>query len=232
MASDANRAGAPASTPPSGSAERVRLLRNAEKLSAFTVAYNTLEGMLAITAGLLAGSAALLGFGFDSVIEVTSAGVLWWRLCSERLGRSTDSEEKAERRASRIAGVLLLLLACGILGESARQLAFGHHPDVSVVGMLLTILSAVVMPVLARRKLSVAAKLGSRALRADAHESLACAWMSGTTLLGLALNASLSWWWADPAAAVLLVPLIAREGWEAWHGDDNAVEARKEESQR
>ena len=194
---------------------RSGMLHRAERLSAFTVGYNFLEGGVAVVAGLAAGSAALSAFGLDSAIEVTSAAVLWWRLRSERQGQVPGREEERERRASRIAGALLLLLGAGILMESARQMAFGHPPEVSRVGMVLTALSLVVMPLLARRKLRAAEALGSRALRADAHETLACAWMSGTTLLGLGLNATLGWWWADPAAAILLVPLIAREGWEA-----------------
>lgn len=199
---------------------RTDWLRRGEFLAALTVSYNLAEGFLAITAGLLAGSAALSGFGFDSVIEVTSAALLWWRLRAERRQRAREGAEKLERTASRIAGALLLLLSVVIGVEAVRQFWAGKMPSTSGLGIALTTLSLVVMPILARAKLRTAEKLGSRALRADAHETIACAWLSGTTLAGLVLNAAFDWWWADPAAALLLVPLIAREGWEAWQGED------------
>jgi divalent metal cation (Fe/Co/Zn/Cd) transporter len=171
--------------------------------------------VVAAAAGMSAGSAALSAFGFDSMIEVASAGILWRRLRRERRGREPAGEE-VERRASRLAGALLLLLSAGIAIESARQLATGFRPSGSRVGILLTLLALIVMPIVARAKLSAAAALRSRALRADAHETIACAWMSVTTLLGVALNTAFGWWWADPAAALLLIPRISREGWEAW----------------
>lgn len=204
---------------------RGELLRRAERLEALSVAYNVLEGVVAIAAGILAGSAALAGFGFDSLIEVTSAVLLWWRLRSERLGRAAGAGERGERLASRAAGGLLILLAAGIVAESARQIATGSRAEASPLGIALTAISLVWMPLLARAKLRAAAALGSRAMRADAHESVACAYLSATTLAGLGLNAALGWWWADPAAAVLLVPRIAREGLEAVRGE--AMEAEE-----
>ena len=209
------------SSVPVSSPGRPALLARGESLAAISVGYNFLEGLIAIGAGLIAGSAALSGFGFDSVIEVTSAAVLWWRLRRERRGPAAGPEGSGERIASRIAGGLLLALAAGIALAAARQLATGAEPGPSLIGILLTAISLVVMPLLARAKLKVAAGLGSRALRADAHETVACAWMSGTTLIGLALNAAAGWWWADPVCAVLLVPRIAREGWEAWRGEES-----------
>ena len=200
---------------------RCALLRRGERLEALSVGYNVAEGIIAIGAGIAAGSAALSGFGGDSLIEVTSAAVLWWRLRAERLGRATGREEEIERRASRWAGALLLLLAAAIIVEAVRQLFTGAEPAPSGIGMFLTALSLVVMPFLAREKLRVAAALKSAAMRADAHEQVACAWLSATTLAGLGLNAALGWWWADPAAAVIMVPLIAKEGWEAWRGEEN-----------
>lgn len=196
-------------------AERLDLLRHAESLEAASVGYNALEGVVAIGAGVVAGSAALSAFGFDSVIEVTSALVLWWRLRAERRGTEPNIGESFERNASRLAGALLILLAVTVTMEAARQLATGARPSPSPVGIFLTALSLVVMPVLARRKLEAAKRLESRAMRADAHESVACAWLSATTLAGLVLNAARGWWWADPAAALAMVPFIAREGWEA-----------------
>ena len=196
---------------------RVALLRRGVVLEAVTVGYNALEGVIAIVAGLAAGSVALTGFGIDSVIEVTSGVLLWWRLRAE-LG-SREIGPAVEARAARWAGVLLLALALYIVAESGRRLFTGDRPRESVVGIGLTALSLIVMPVLARAKLRVAASLGSRALRADAHETIVCAWLSGTTLLGLGLNAMLGWWWADPVAALAMLPLIVREGVEAWRGE-------------
>ncbi len=194
--------------------ERVALLRRGLVLEGVTVGYNALEGIIAIVAGLAAGSVALTGFGIDSVIEVTSGALLWWRLRAElgvaRVGPAVEA------RAARWAGVLLLALAAYIMAESGRRLLTGDRPEESVVGIVLMALSLIVMPLLARAKLRLAASLGSRALRADAHETIVCAWLSATTLLGLGLNAVLGWWWADPVAALAMLPLIVREGIEAW----------------
>lgn len=198
-------------------AARNRLLRRGIVLEGVTVGYNALEGIIAIFAGLAAGSIALTGFGVDSIIEVASGVLLWWRLRAE-LG-SAPLGPTVERRASRGAGVLLLALGVYIFAESARRLILGNRSEVSAVGIVLTGFSLVVMPLLARAKLRVAAKLGSRALRADAHETIVCAWLSAATLLGLGLNAALGWWWADPMAALAMLPLIVREGVEAWKGE-------------
>jgi divalent metal cation (Fe/Co/Zn/Cd) transporter len=124
-----------------------------------------------------------------------------------------------ERRAARAAGSLLLALGVYIVTGSAWVLLMGNRPESSPVGIVLMVLSLIVMPLLARAKLRVAASLGSRALRADAHETIVCAWLSATTLLGLGLNAVLGWWWADPVAALAMLPMIVREGIEAWRGE-------------
>ena len=197
--------------------ERVACLRRGIALEGITVGYNALEGLVAIVAGLAAGSVALTGFGIDSVIEVTSGALLWWRLRAE-LG-SAPLGPNVERRAARGAGILLLALGVYIVAESARHLLTGHRPEVSLIGIALTTFSLIVMPLLARAKLGVAASLGSRALRADAHETIVCAWLSATTLLGLGLNAVLGWWWADPVTALAMLPLIVREGIEAWSAE-------------
>jgi divalent metal cation (Fe/Co/Zn/Cd) transporter len=193
---------------------RVALLRRGVALEGVTVGYNALEGVIAIAAGLAAGSVALTGFGIDSVIEVTSGVVVWWRLRAE-LG-SSQLGPAVEARAARWAGALLLGLALYLVIESGRRLVTEDRPSESVVGIVLMVLSLIVMPLLAGAKLRTARALGSQALRADAHETIVCAWLSFTTLLGLALNATLGWWWADPLAAVVMVPLIVREGLEAW----------------
>jgi divalent metal cation (Fe/Co/Zn/Cd) transporter len=194
--------------------DRVALLRRGVVLEGVTVGYNALEGIVAIAAGLAAGSVALTGFGIDSVIEVASGVLLWWRLRAE-LG-SAPLGPTVERRAARGAGFLLFALGVYIVIDSARLLLTSNRPESSPVGIGLTVLSLIVMPLLARAKLGAAAGLGSRALRADAHETIVCAWLSATTLLGLGLNAVLGWWWADPVAALAMLPLIVREGIEAW----------------
>ncbi len=190
--------------------------------SALTVGYNALEGLVAIAAGIAAGSVALTGFGIDSVIEVTSGALLWWRLRVE-LGLAPLGPA-VERRAARGAGFLLLALGVYIVTDSAWVLLTGSRPESSLIGIVLTAISLIVMPLLARGKLRVAASLGSRALRADAHETIVCAWLSVTTLLGLGLNAVLGWWWADPVAALAMLPLIVREGLEAWRGEASGDE--------
>ena len=197
---------------------REAALRQGITLEGVTVGYNALEGLVAIAAGIAAGSVALTGFGIDSVIEVTSGALLWWRLRAE-LGLAPLGPT-VERRAARGAGFLLLALGLYIVTDSVRVLATGNHPESSPIGIGLTVVSLIVMPLLARGKLRVAASLGSRALRADAHETIVCAWLSATTLLGLGLNAVLGWWWADPVAALAMLPLIVREGLEAWRGEN------------
>lgn len=200
---------------------RVRLLRRAFLLEAATVGWNVIEGLIATIAGVLAGSVALVGFGVDSFIETASAVVVGWRLREEIHGDRSDAFEEVERKASRIAGVLLLLLASYLVLDAGRRLAgAGPRPQESLLGIILTAVSLVVMPILGWAKLRAANDLGSRAIRVDAYETITCAWLSATTLAGLALNAFFGWQWADPVAALLLVPLIVREGLEGWRGEE------------
>ncbi len=176
---------------------------------------------MAVTAGTLSGSVALVGFGIDSFVETASAAVVGWRLESERRGRVTEAAEAIERRAARIAGSLLLALAAFILIEAGRRLAgFGSQAAPSRIGMALTAVSLLLMPFLGWIKLRTATALQSGALRADAFETIACAWLSLTTLAGLVLNAVFGWAWADPVAALILVPLIVREGIEGLRGEE------------
>lgn len=202
--------------------DRRSLLRRGVRLAWLTVLWNVVEGVVAVAAGAVAGSVALVGFGMDSFLEVSSAVVVGWRLREELRGRSDRDAEVLERRAARIAGALLLLLAGWITFEAGRRL-LGHAEPAreSVVGLALTGTSLVLMPILARLKLRTAAALGSRALRADAYETIACAWLSLTTFLGLLVTALFGWRWADPAAALVLVPLIVREGIEGLRGDED-----------
>ncbi len=200
--------------------ERLTLVRRGFFLSIFTVAWNILEGIIAVASGIFAGSVALVGFGIDSFIETASGAVVGWRFSYEMRGRSHEQVEKAELWAGRITGILLLILAAYLLIDSLRRiLGFGREPEPSPIGIGLTILSLAIMPLLARAKLKVADRLASKALRADSYETVACAWLSATTLAGLILNAAFDWWWADPIAALGLIPLIVREGLEGLHGE-------------
>ncbi len=196
---------------------RKSLLEKGWRLQIFTVAWNVLEGIIAVAAGIVAGSVALTGFGVDSFIETVSGVVVGWRLHRELHGHSLASAEHLERRASRVAGALLIALSVFILvGAGRRLLGFGEPAQESTVGIVLTAVSLAVMPFLGRAKLKTARELGSSAMRADAYETIACAWLSFATLAGLVLNALFGWSWADPLAALVLVPLILREGWESW----------------
>lgn len=195
-------------------------LKRAVYLSFLTVVWNLLEGLIATVAGSLAGSVALVGFGVDSFIETASGVVVGRRFLLELGGRSADSVEHLERRAAKIAGALLLCLAAYLVIDSVRRLAgFGREAEKSWVGIVLTLISLVVMPLIGWSKIKTARALSSRALRADAYETITCAWLSLTTLVGLVLNATLGWTWADPLAACVLVPLIVREGLEGWRGE-------------
>ena len=179
----------------------------------FTVGWNILEGIVAIAAGVIAGSIALVGFGIDSYIEVASGLVLIWRL---RKHKFTDEEEEAaEKKAVFFVGITFILLALYVIYESVKKLYFHEHPAESLIGIVLAIVSLIVMPFLAIYKKKIAAEINSRALRADALETLACSYLSLTLLFGLGANALFGWWWADPVAALAMVYFLVREGLEA-----------------
>ena len=200
--------------------DRSTLLRRGVRLNALLLAWNVVEGIVAVAFGLIASSVALIGFGIDSFIEVTSAAVVTWRLWRELTGASSEKSERLERTAARIAGSLLLLLAVYIVLDAGRRLlGYGAEAEESIPGIVLTAASLIAMPLLGTAKLRVADRLGSRALRTDAFETLACAWLSAATLLGLSLNAALGWAWADPLAALVIVPLVIREGLEGLRGE-------------
>jgi cation diffusion facilitator family transporter len=186
--------------------------QKALSLEYFTVGWNVLEGVIAITAGILSSSIALVGFGLDSYIEVASGAVLIWRL---RKHEDEEEEEKAEKRAILLVGVTFLALALYVSYESIKKLIVQEPPAESLIGILLAIVSLIVMPLLAWQKRKVAAQIHSRALAADALETLVCSYLSLTLLVGLGLNAWLGWWWADPLAALVMVFFLVREGWEA-----------------
>ena len=189
------------------SESRKSLLEKGWRLQIATVAWNVLEGIIAVAAGIVAGSVALTGFGVDSFIETASGAVVGWRLHRELHGHSLASAEHLERRASRVAGALLIALSIFILvGAGRRLLGFGEPAQESTVGIVLTAVSLAVMPFLGRAKLKTARELGSAAMRADAYETIACAWLSFATLAGLVLNALFGWSWADPLAALVNRP--------------------------
>lgn len=200
---------------------RAALLRRASWLAVFTVAWNLAEGAVAIAAAAVAGSRALIGFGVDSFVESASATVLIWRLRVEQ--RSPERAEHVERRALRIIGVTFVALAALVGIESIRSLLARDHPSVSATGIVLTIVSLIVMPVLARAKRRVGRDLGARSVEADSQQTQACVYLSAVVLAGLVLNAAFGWWWADPVAALGVVVFLVREGREALaaeHVDD------------
>ncbi len=206
--------------------ERPKLVRRGLLLCGLTLAWDLVEAVVAVVAGAAAGSVALLGFGVDSLAEMVSASVVGARFAYE-VGRTPDEEgdriERFERIASRVAGGLLLLVALYILIDSLRRLT-GHGPEPrpSTAGTILTAVALPVMGLLAWGKLKTARALGSRALRTDAYESLSCAWLAAATLAGLVANATLGWWWADPVAALAILPLVVREGIEGLRGEEEA----------
>ncbi len=200
---------------------RLELLKKGIWLEFATIAWNLVEATLALIFGLKAGSIALIGFGFDSLIETLSAAIVGWRLQIEANGASSETVEKVESITSKIAGGLLFALAAYVLLDSMRRiLGYAFHAQESLIGITITIAALVVMPLLAKAKLSVAHDLNSKALKADAMESNCCAWFALTTLVGLVLNATLHWWWADPVAGLVLVPLMIREGVSAVRNKD------------
>jgi divalent metal cation (Fe/Co/Zn/Cd) transporter len=171
--------------------------------------------LIAIASGMIAGSIALVGFGLDSVIEVSSGAVLLWRL---RADRQAGRREYAERLALRLVGTSFLALAVYVAFDANKALVYREAPEESLVGILLAIASLIVMPLLARAKRRVARGLNSGAMQADSRQTDICAYLSAILLCGLVLNALFGWWWADPVAALIMVPFIAKEGLEAVQG--------------
>ena len=207
--------------------DRGSLLRRGLRLEVFTVGWNVLEAVIAIAAGLLAGSVALVGFGLDSVIESISGVALYHRLRSEVVSGTEEGNEARERRALWFVGISFFLIAAWVLYEAVTGLLRREQPDHSGAGIALAAASLVVMPLLGWAKLRTARQLGSRALAADAMETFVCSYLSLALLFGLGLNSWLGWWWADAAAGLAMLPLIVREGWEALEearaGDDRAT---------
>jgi len=194
---------------------RSALATRGKRLAWLTMAWNSLEAVIALVAGAVAGSVALTGFGVDSVIELTAGGAAMWRLHADA---SPVRREHAELVTRRIVGGAFLGLALYVAWEAVATLLTRRAPDVSVTGMVLAALSLLVMPLLARAKRRVATGLSSRALTAEAMQTDVCAWLSAILLAGLVLRATLGWWWADPMAGLAMVPLLVREGVEGLRG--------------
>ena len=197
---------------------RAALIRQAFRLEWITIAWMTVEGAVAIAAGIAAHSITLLAFGIDSVIELASAGVLIWRLTVE-LRRGHAFSEDAERTASRIGGALLFALAAYVVAGAAWALWTRAGQAFSPAGLAVTVAAIPIMAVLARRKLAIAERLGSRALRADAVESITCGWLSFVAVLGLLAQLALGAWWIDAATSVAIVAFLIKEGREAWRAE-------------
>lgn len=199
---------------------RAPLLQHALRLEYLTVGWNVVEGCIAVTAALTSGSIALMGFGVDSFVESASGTVLIWRLIAEEKGMNPSEIEQLDQRAHKLVGVSLFALAAYIALDAVWALGKGERPEVSFVGIVLTVVSLSVMIWLARAKRRTASELGSRALAADAFQTTACFWLSLITLAGIGLNAILGWWWADPIAALGMTWFLVSEGREAWRGED------------
>jgi cation diffusion facilitator family transporter len=206
-------------SPAAGS--RPDTLKRALRLQYLTVGWNVLEGIVAVTAALLAGSVAILAFGIDSFVECASAGVMIWRLRAERHhGADAERIGAIEGKARRLVAGSLFLLAAYVVYDALETLWSAEAPAFSPIGVALLALSIAVMLWLARAKRRVARELGSEAMEADAFQTTACWWLSVAALAGVGLNGVFGWWWADPVAALIIALLIAREGREAWEGRD------------
>jgi divalent metal cation (Fe/Co/Zn/Cd) transporter len=192
---------------------RDRALRTARRLNVASLGWNLVEAVVAVSAALAAGSLSLLAFGLDSCIEVSGALVLTWRLARER---RDGCRQPDDRRATRALAVSFFALAAYVGIASVLSLVQREEPSVSAVGIVLTSLSLLVMPLLARAKRRLAPVLGSRAQEREAQQTQLCAVLSAVVLVGLGLNAALGWWWADPAAALVVAGLAAVEGVRSW----------------
>jgi len=194
---------------------RKSIAQRGKRLEYFTIAWNSLEGLVAVVAGAIAGSISLVGFGIDSFIEVTSGATLLWRMSVDA---NQQTRERNERLSIRIVGVCFLALAVYVAYESVFDLIGRTDPKHSVPGIVLACVSLVVMPILSRAKKRVGIELGSAAMTADAKQTDFCVYLSAILLAGLLLNFVFGWWWADPLAGLVMTPIIANEGVQAVKG--------------
>jgi divalent metal cation (Fe/Co/Zn/Cd) transporter len=197
---------------------RTALLRSGWRLEVFTVAWMVVEAAVAIAAGVVAGSVLLTAFGLDSVIELASGCVLLWRLSAEAAAGDLERVERMEKRATWFVAVTLLLLCLYLVTFASFGLATRSKPDASVPGIVISIAAVIVMPYLAFSKRRLADRIDSSALRGDAAESLTCAYMAATVLVGVVLNAAFRWWWAEDIASLVFLVWLARETMEAFEG--------------
>lgn len=203
-----------ARAPHKPSAEWLRAARRARQLSWLSLVWMGAEGAIAITAGILAGSIALIGFGIDSGIEGVASLVIVWRFTGQRLLSGA-----AEERAQRLVAIQFFILAPYVAFEAIRHLGGAEHPEISVVGMVLTATSLIGMPILGLAKQRLAGMLGSSATHGEGAQNLICAYFAGAVFLGLAGNAAFGWWWLDPIAALVIAGAAVREGLETWRGE-------------
>jgi len=213
------------STESATSIRREHLHRRAVRLEWFTVSWNVIEAFIAIGAGLIAASTALIAFGVDSLIEVISAVVLLWRLLQTGPNATIEEHSHAERRALYLVSATFFLLAAFVTFEGISALVTREAPDSSTVGLILSVLSLIIMPVLAYTKQQTGREWGSKALQADAVETWVCSYLSFTLLAGLGLNFAFGWWWADAVGALMMLPVILWQGWETFEEAREAGEA-------
>ena len=199
--------------------DRRTLIAQAFRLEWVTIGWMVIEAAVAITAAIAAGSLSLLAFGLDSAIELISACVLIWRLSVE-LRHGQEFSERAEQLAARIGGGLLFALAAYVVASAAWSLGTGHGQEFSLPGLAVTALAIPVMYVLARRKLKVAEAIGSRALRADAVESITCGYLAAVVVIGLIAELLTGFWWVDAVTSLAIVWFLVKEGREAWEGKE------------
>ena len=195
--------------------DRQTIAKRGTRLSYFTIAWNSFEGLIAVVAGTVAGSVSLVGFGIDSFIEVISGATLLWRMTVDA---DVQSRKRNERLSVRIVGICFFSLAVFVTYESCADFIARKAPEHSIPGIILACISLVVMPILSRAKKKVGYKLRSAAMKADARQTDFCTYLSAILLSGLLLNAVLGWWWADPVAALIMVPIIAKEGLDGMRG--------------
>jgi divalent metal cation (Fe/Co/Zn/Cd) transporter len=194
-------------------ASRAPFVRRARQLAWLGLGWHLVEAAVALAAGVVAGSVALIGFGADSLIEAAAGIVVLWLMAGTR-----SSSRRAERRAQQLVAASFLVLAAYVGVEATRDLVAGHHPDASWIGIALSVVTLVTMPPLAAAKRRVGERLGSSAATSESRQTMLCAYLSAALLLGLAANATLGWWWADPLAAITIAAVAAREARDAWRG--------------
>src|SRR3954452_16061898 len=201
------------------SPERYReLARRVRLLSWLSLGAMSIEGIVALAAGVMAGSIALVGFGLDSAVEGFASVIIIWRFTGSRVMSQT-----AERRAQKLVAIQFFILAPYVGVESVRALIGGEHPDVSVLGMALAVWSLVTMPLLGIAKQRIAEEIGSAATKGEGRQNLLCAYLAGALLIGLAGNAIAGAWWLDPTVGALIAAVAVKEGLEAWRGDGCCV---------